>query len=133
MTERISSGAGQMSARKTGGPSVADAERLGREVDVDAPRQGERHDQRRRREVARARERMDAPLEVAIARQHGRDDQVVLLDRLGDRRVERAGVPDARRAAVAGQREPELVERRHEPGRLEIAGDRAWSPARARS
>ena len=76
---------------------------------------------------------MDPALEVAVAREHGRDDQVVRLDRLGDRRVERPGVADARRAAVARQREPERLERRHQPGRLEIARSRPSSRAPARS
>ena len=39
--------------------------------------------------------------------------------------VERPGVADARRAAVAGQGEAERLERRHQPGRLEIPGDDA--------
>ena len=125
MTERISSGDGQMSARKTG---VAVRRRCPSgsrgQVDVDPTGQGEGHDQRRRREVARARERMDPALEVAVARQDGRHDQVVGLDRLGDRRVERAGVADAGRAAVAGEGEAEGLERGHQPGRLEVAGDR---------
>ena len=96
---------------------VADAERLAGQVDVDASRERERDHERRRREVARPRERVDAPLEVAVAGQDGGDDELVVLDDLGDRRVERAGVADARRAAVAGEREAELLERPREPGR----------------
>ena len=53
------------------------AERLGRQVDVDAAGERERDDQRRRGEVRGAHERMDAALEVAVAREHGRDDQLV--------------------------------------------------------
>ena len=45
MTERISSGAGQMSARKTGRAVGARPERLGRQVDVDPAGQGEGDDQ----------------------------------------------------------------------------------------
>ena len=123
MTDRISSGDGQMSARKTGRPSAPMPERLGRQVDVDPAGEGEGDDERRRGEVAGAREGMDAALEVAVARQDRRDDQVVGLDGVGDRRVERTGVADARRAAVAGEREAERLERRHQPGRLEVAGD----------
>ncbi len=123
MTERISSGSGQMSARKTGRPSDPVPERLRGQVDVDPAGQREGHDERRRGEVAGAREGMDATLEVAVARQDGRDHQVVRLDRRRDGVVERAGVADAGRAAVAGQVEPERLERGHQPGRLEIAGD----------
>jgi hypothetical protein len=50
-------------------------ERLGGQVDVHPAGQRERDDERRRGEVARAREGMDAALEVAVARQHGRGDQ----------------------------------------------------------
>ena len=105
-------------------PSEALAERLARQVDVDAAGEREGDDQRRRGKVARAREGMDPALEVAIPREHGRDDEVVLLDGGRDRGVERAGVADARRAAVAREREAELLERRHQACRLEIPGDR---------
>ena len=120
MTARISSGDGQMSARKTGAPVVAGPERLGRQVDVHPAGEREGDDQRRRGEVARARQRVDAALEVAVARQDGGDDEVVLLDGLGDRLVERAGVADAGRAAVAGEREAQRLERLHQAGRLEV-------------
>ena len=100
-------------------------QRLGRQVDVDPAGQREGDDEGRGGQVARARERVDPALEVAVARQDRGDDQVVLLDRRGDRLVERPGVADAGRAAVAGQREPERLERRHQPGGLEIAGHRA--------
>ena len=102
-------------------PSVGVAERLARQVDVDAAGEREGDHERRRRQVARAREGVDPPLEVAVPREHGRDDEVVLLDGGRDRGVERAGVADARRAAVAREREAELLERRHQAGRLEVA------------
>ena len=41
----------------------------------------------------------------------------------GDRLVERARVADARRAAVAREREAELLERRHQAGVGEVGGD----------
>ena len=106
-------------------PVAARPERLGRQVDVDPAGQREGDDERRRGEVARACQRMDPALEVAVPGQDRGDDQVVRLDRGGDRLVERPGVADAGRAAVAGQGEPERLERRHQPGRLEVAGHRA--------
>ena len=99
------------------------AQRLGREVDVDAARERERDDERRRREIRGADEGMDATLEVAVARQDCRDHELVVLDGLRDRLVERPAVADARRAAIAREREAELGERRHQPGPLEVAGD----------
>ncbi len=113
-----------MSARKTGEPSDAGAQRLGRQVDVDTAGKRESHDEGRRREVARTGERMDPALEVAVTGQDCGDDQVVRLDRGGDRLVERAGVADTGRAAISGQREAERLERGHEPGGLEIARHR---------
>ena len=105
-------GVGQMSARKTGRPSSPMPSGSRREVDVDPPGQRERDDERRRGEVAGPDERVDPALEVAVARQDGGRDELVGLDRPGDRLVERAGVADAGRAAVAGQGEAEGRERR---------------------
>ena len=116
-----------------GGAVGAGPERLAGQVDVDPPGEREGHDQWRRREVAGPRERMDAALEVAVARQDRGDDQVVRLDGGGDGFVERAGVADAGRAAVAGQGEPERLERGHQAGRLEVAGHRLRARAPARS
>ena len=52
----------------TGTPSRR-SERLAGEVDVDPSRERERHHERRGGEVAGARQRMDAALEVPVARQ----------------------------------------------------------------
>ena len=120
MTSRISSGRRPQVGEEDRLAVVVDAERLLREVDVDAAGERERDDQRRRREVARAREGMDPALEVAVAGQDRRGHELVLLDRLGDRLVERPGVADAGRAAVAREGEAELLERRHQPGVLEV-------------
>ena len=65
---------------------------------------------------------MDPALEVPVAGQHRGHDEFVVLDRLRDRLVERSRVADAGRAAVAGQRESKLLERRHQAGRFEVAG-----------
>ena len=114
-------------------PVAVGAQRLRREVDVDRARQRERDDERRRGEVGGTRQRMDAPLEVAVARQDRRDDQLVALDRLGDRLVERSAVADARRAAVADYAKAQRLERLEQPG--EFAGTRSppASPGRAKS
>ena len=65
---------------------------------------------------------MDAALEVAVARQHGRDDELVALDGAGDLDVERTAVADARRAAVADDAEAELLERLEQAGRRVVLG-----------
>ena len=66
---------------------------------------------------------MDPALEIAVAGQDGGDHELVVLDGPRNRLVERTGVPDARRAAVAGEGEPERLERRHQPRRGQVAGD----------
>ena len=76
-------------------PVAPRAEGLGREIHVDAPRERVRDDERRRREIGRAHLRMDAPLEVAVPREHGGDDEIVILDRAADGVGKRAGVTDA--------------------------------------
>ena len=56
------------------------AERLLRQVDVDAAGEGVGDDQRRRGEEIRPHLGVDAALEIAVAAQHRRDDEVVLVD-----------------------------------------------------
>ena len=94
------------------------------EVDVDATGQGEGHDERWRGEIRGPDERMDAALEVAVARQDGGDHEVVLLDRLGDRGLEGPAVADACRAAVAHHIEAQGLERLQEPRAAQVLGDR---------
>src|SRR6478736_1541212 len=100
ITVRISSGAGQMSARKTGRPSEPTPSGS----------------------LVRS---MSTRPASAKATTHGGDDEVVRLDGGRHRVVQWTRVADACRAPVAGQREPERLERRHEPGCLEVAGHRA--------
>jgi len=63
--------------------------------------QGVGHDERRGGQVVRADVGVDAALEVPVAREDGRDHEVVLLDGGGDLLGQRTGVPYARRAPVA--------------------------------
>ena len=97
-----------MSLRKTGLSVVAVAERLVVEIDVDAAGERIRDDQRRRREVVRPHLGMNAALEVAVAGQHGRDDQLAARSIASEIVVgQRTAVADARRAAVADEVEAE--------------------------
>ena len=114
------------SARCHGGrrrPVPVGAERLGREVDVHLAGERVRHDERRRGEVVHLHLRVDAPLEVAVPREDGRDDEVGPLHGLGDRLGKRAGVADAGRAAVADEVEAERLEVGHEARVLEVVRD----------
>ena len=90
--------------------------------EVDLHRAGERvgDDQRRRGEIVGAHVGIDAPLEIAIAREHRGRDEIVLGDRRRNRRRQRARIADAGRAAVADDVEAELVERLLQFGGFEI-------------
>ena len=68
---------------------------------------------------------MDARLEVAVARQHGGADEVVGDDRVVDLGREVAGVADARRAAVRGDGEAELLEVGQQARLGQVLGDGA--------
>jgi hypothetical protein len=75
---------------------------------------------------------VDPAFEIAIARQHRRNDEVVLLDRRRHRRVERTAVAYAGGAAVAGQGEAERFERFQQAGLAQVLrhGPRPWGQAR---
>ena len=86
------------------------AERLLEQVDVHPACERVGDDERRRGEVVRLHLGVDPGLEVAVAGEHGADDEVALLDSDRDLLRQRAGVSDAGRAAVADGVEAELLE-----------------------
>ena len=92
------------------------------QVDVHPARECVGDHERRRGEVVRLHLGVDPGLEVAVAREHGADDEVALGDGDGDRLRQRAGVADARRAAVADGVEAELLEVRRQPGAVVVLG-----------
>src|SRR5215208_4893962 len=87
--------------------------------------QGEGHDQRRRHEEVGLNEGMNARFEVAVARQHGCRDEIVLIDRVFDRKREWTRVADAGGAAVTNEVKAEAVKIFLQAGALEIIGDDA--------
>ena len=91
-------------------PSLSCAERLGGEVDVERAGQRIGDHQRRRGEIVGPHVRVHAAFEIAVARQHRGGDQIVLVDRLGNRLRQRAGIADAGGAAIADEVEAERVE-----------------------
>ena len=66
---------------------------------------------------------IDAAFEVAVAGQHRRGDQIVLVDGLGDFLRQRSGIADAGGAAEADQIEAELVEVLLQAGFRQIFAD----------
>ncbi len=95
---------------------------LGLKVDVHRARQRIGDDERRRGQVVDLRQRVDAPLKVAVAAQDRGHNQVLLLHRLGDILLERAAVADAGRAAVANNVIAQRLQVGHQPGFGEVAG-----------
>ena len=115
-----------------GGPEVAQvdlfalvvgSQRVLVEVDVHRPGQRVGHAQRGRGEVVHLHVLVDAALEVAVAREHRADGEVALVDRGGDLVGQRAGVPDARGAAVADEVELQRLEVLGQPGAVQVLGD----------
>ena len=123
ITRSTSAGAGQMSLRNTSLPSVSWPSGSSNRFDVHRAGQRVGDDQRRGREVVHLHVGVDPALEVAVARQHRDDGEVLLVDGLADLGDERPGVADAGGAAVADQVEAELVEVRRQAGLLVVVGD----------
>jgi hypothetical protein len=89
--DRRLDGAAELSLRRPDIPQLywqtraVVAQRLVVEVDVHTTGQGIGNDQRWRRQIVGPNQRMNAALEVAIAAQHRRHDQVTRLDALRHR------------------------------------------------
>ena len=127
MASRISPNDGQRSRRKTSLPVLVLADRIIRQIKIDASGERKGHDQRRRHEEVRLDVLMHARFEISIAGKNRGRDQIVFVDRLLDLRMERAGVADAGRATVADEIESELIEIRLQSGLGEVIGDDARS------
>ncbi len=99
------------------------ADRLLRQVLAD--RAGERvgDNQRRRGQIVRLHIGADAAFEIAVAGKHRRGNDAVLVDGFGDLFIERTGIADAGRAAIADEVEAELVEILLQAGIGEIFAD----------
>src|SRR5918997_4650627 len=103
--------------------SLVLSERVVDQVQVHGPCQGVGDDERRRGEVIGPHVGVDAPLEVAVAREDGGDHEVVLVYRLAYGLGQRPGVADARGAAVANDVEPELLQVVQQARGLQVLGD----------
>ncbi len=103
-------------------PIDAGSQGLSLEVDVHPTGNRECHHQRRRRQIVGTQSGVDPRLEVAVAREHRRSDQLLLGDRPVERRIEIAGVADAGRAAITDEREAQFGQRRQQPRAVEIIG-----------
>ncbi len=101
------------------------AERFCGQVDEHAARQRIGHHERRRGEEAGPHGRVNAALEIAIAREDGYGGGALRLDRLGHRGRQGTGVAHAGHAAEARRLEAEGVERALQAAPREIVGDDA--------
>src|SRR5471032_2856739 len=98
---------------------------LRHQVDGHVAGDGVGHHERRRGQEVRTDVRVDARLEVAVARQHGRGDDVVRSDGRVQFRGQVAGVADAGGAAVGGHAEAQLLQVAQQAGGLQVLGDDA--------
>ena len=112
-----------MSLRKTFLPFLSRPSGCLSEIGIHRARERIGDDQRRRGQIVRAHVGVDAAFEIAIAGQHRRGDQILVVDGLGDLRRERTGIADAGGAAEADQVVAELVEVLLQAGFVEIFGD----------
>ena len=112
-------------AEKNGRSVFSGADGLARKINVHAARERECDDERRRHEEVRLDVLMHARLEVAVAREHARGDEIVLRHGFLDGGMQRAAVADARRAAIADGLEAERVEILREAGLVQVIGDDA--------
>ena len=96
--------------QKDGLSGLVFTERIGVEVVVDTSGKRVGHHQRRRHEVISADIGVNAAFEVTIAAEHGDGDKTVIVNGLGNIDRQRAGVADARRAAVTDDVEAQLIE-----------------------
>ncbi len=112
-----------------GGPDVrqehlvsvrVSTQRLGGQVHVQAAGQGIGNHQRRRGQVVHLDVLVNASLEIAVARKHGTDDQVIFSDGIADGLGKWAGIPDAGGAAVADHVEAERLEIVHQARRVQV-------------
>ena len=102
---------------------LVEAERLLDEVGIHRARERIGDDQRRRGQIVRAHVGVDAAFEIAVAGEHRRGDQILVVDGLGDFRRQRPGIADAGGAAEADEVVAELVEVLLQAGLVEIFGD----------
>ena len=81
----------------------ARAEWLGGEIQIHAAGEGVGNNERRRREIVGANERVDAAFKIAIAAEDGDGEEIIFLDGGADGVRQRAAVADAGGAAVADE------------------------------
>jgi hypothetical protein len=93
------------------------------QVEVHGAGQGVGDHQGRGGEVVQLHLRVDAALEVAVARQHRHHGEVVVADGRGHLLDQRTGCPDAGHTAEPGQVEAERLQRLHQPGGPQVAHD----------
>ncbi len=86
------------------------ADRLLGQVLLDRTGKSVSDDEGRRGQIVRLHVRRDTAFEVAVTGENAGRNQALVVDRLGDRRRQRAGVADAGRAAEANEVETDRIE-----------------------
>ena len=94
--------------------------RLRSQIQIHPPRQGIRHNQRRRRQIIRLHMRMHATFKIAIATQHRRSNQVLLVNRGNHRIGQRPAIANTRRTAIPHRMKTQLLQIRRQTRLIEI-------------
>nr|GEU28025.1 hypothetical protein [Tanacetum cinerariifolium] len=102
------------------------------DIEADGAGNRVRHHQRRRRQERLLGVRVDAAVEIAVARQDGGGIQVALDHFLLDHGIERAGHAVARRAGISHHAEAQLFQLRHQARFFQVQGNGlgAWRQRR---
>ena len=98
------------------------AERFARQVHIHAARKRVGDDERRRGQIIRANQRMNAALEIAVAAQDRDGNQIVVLDGRADSIRQRTAIADAGRTSVADQMKIQFLQIRCQTRRLQVIG-----------
>ena len=123
MAERISSSVGQISFKINVRAILVLSKRLRAQVDIHGAGEREGDDERRGHQKIGADVLVHAGLKVAVAGEDAGSNEIILRDRFLERGMQRAGVSDAGRAAVADGLKAELVEVGLKTGLLQVVGD----------
>ena len=94
--------------------------RLRSQIQIHPPRQRISHNQRRRRQIIRLHMRMHATFKIAIATQHRRSDQILLVNRGNHRIGQRPAISDTRRTAITHRVKTQLLQIRRQTRLIEI-------------
>ena len=94
--------------------------RLRSQIQIHPPRQRISHNQRRRRQIIRLHMRMHATFKIAIATQHRRGNQILLVNSGNHRIGQRPAIANTRRTTITHRMKTQLLQIRRQTRLIEI-------------